>query len=127
MDKFITRKRRQPYQDAQTDNDQIEYAVEKKSRNASPVTDHNTQIHTQAAPQWKKIQAENLDLDYCILLSKEESGKLFQKCEEELEYNTGRIAQVQLFGKWIDIPRKQVSPPRSQHLYFFPGISSNNS
>lgn len=59
--------------------------------------------------QWKQIRAENLDCDYTVLLPKPKADVLLQMCEKNLTYNSGRLAQVQIFGKWLDIPRKQVS------------------
>ena len=59
--------------------------------------------------KWRKISAEGLNLDYCVFLTKEEGDELFVQCEKELIYNTGKLAKIQIFGKWIDIPRKQAS------------------
>ena len=59
--------------------------------------------------QWRKITAENLDLDYVRLFSKSEADDILAELEKAAVYNTGDLAKVQLFGKWIDIPRKQVS------------------
>ncbi|XP_013383204.1 DNA oxidative demethylase ALKBH2 isoform X1 [Lingula anatina] len=69
------------------------------------------------------IKAENLDLEYHILFSKREADDLFQRCEKELIYNTGQLAQVKIFGKWLDIPRKQVAHGDEGLAYTF----SNNT
>lgn len=69
-------------------------------------------IKTLAKPacvKWRKISGENLDCDYCILYNQEKVRELFQKCESEIEYNTGKLSQVRVFGKWHNIPRKQVN------------------
>lgn len=58
--------------------------------------------------KWRKLSGENLDCDYIVLYSKEEADELLIKCAELLEYNTGQLAKVKVFGKWHDIPRKQV-------------------
>ncbi|XP_052832895.1 DNA oxidative demethylase ALKBH2 [Octopus bimaculoides] len=63
---------------------------------------------TTAPLIWRKITAEKLDCDYLLLYSKSEADKLLRECEETLNYNSGRLAQVQVFGKWHDIPRKQI-------------------
>ncbi|XP_064618846.1 DNA oxidative demethylase ALKBH2-like isoform X2 [Lineus longissimus] len=43
---------------------------------------------------WRKIKAENLDLDYCKLYGQRQADKLFIRCEKELEYNTGQLGKV---------------------------------
>ena len=58
---------------------------------------------------WRIIKGENLKLRYSLLYSKADARNLLEKCEQELVYNTGDLAKVKIFGKLIDIPRKQVS------------------
>ena len=58
--------------------------------------------------KWKKVKALDLDLDYCIFFNKTQADRLLHLLENELEYNTGQLAKVHIFGKWMDIPRKQV-------------------
>ncbi|KAK7499079.1 hypothetical protein BaRGS_00009626 [Batillaria attramentaria] len=70
---------------------------------------------------WKKLRAENLDLDYVRLYSKKEADDLLKELENALEYNTGHLARVQMFGKWIDIPRKQVAHGEAGLSYTFSG------
>lgn len=70
---------------------------------------------------WKKLKAENLDLDYVKLYSKSKADDIFQELERTLEYNTGHLAKVQMFGKWIDIPRKQVAHGEAGLSYTFSG------
>ncbi|GFR96800.1 DNA oxidative demethylase ALKBH2, partial [Elysia marginata] len=57
--------------------------------------------------KWRVIKGENLKLRYSLLYSKAEARGLLTRCEEELSYNTGNLAKVKIFGKLIDIPRKQ--------------------
>jgi hypothetical protein len=59
--------------------------------------------------RWRRITAENLSLDYAVLFSRTEADQIVQELENHIIYNTGQLAQVRLFGKWVDIPRKQVS------------------
>ena len=75
---------------------------------APSVESQSTKIEVQKCLKWQKLQAENLSCDYVILYSKKEADNLLQLCEKELIYNTGDLAKVQIFGKWLDIPRKQV-------------------
>lgn len=58
--------------------------------------------------KWEKIKRENLDLDYVVLLPKSVADSLLESLEEQVEYFTGDLAKVRVFGKWHDLPRKQV-------------------
>ena len=58
--------------------------------------------------KWKHIRGENLNVDHTILFSNKEASALMSRCEKELEYFTGDLSKVQIFGKWMEIPRKQV-------------------
>ncbi|XP_071944667.1 DNA oxidative demethylase ALKBH2-like [Antedon mediterranea] len=69
----------------------------------------------------QKITGENLDCDYLQLLDKGTADTLFKKCEEELDYFTGDLAKVKVYGKWFDIPRKLVSFGDSGLTYKYSG------
>ncbi|XP_071959810.1 uncharacterized protein [Antedon mediterranea] len=69
----------------------------------------------------QKITGENLDCDYLQLLGKETADTLFKKCEEEIDYFTGDLAKVKVYGKWFNIPRKQVSFGDSGLTYKYSG------
>lgn len=58
--------------------------------------------------QWKKILMDNLDLDYTLLFPREVADGLVRVFEDELDYFTGDLAKIQIFGRWHNIPRKQV-------------------
>ena len=61
-------------------------------------------------PSWRKISAENLSCDYTKLYGRREAKELFDHCEGGgLQYFTGELTKVQVFGKWHSIPRKQVN------------------
>ena len=57
---------------------------------------------------WDKIKRDNLDLDYTVLFPKAVASSLLQALEEQVEYFTGDLARVRVFGKWHNLPRKQV-------------------
>ncbi|KAK7065661.1 Alpha-ketoglutarate-dependent dioxygenase alkB 2 [Halocaridina rubra] len=57
----------------------------------------------------KKISRENLDLDYGILFPRRIADNLVRILEEEVDYFTGEMARLHVFGKWHDIPRKQAT------------------
>lgn len=58
---------------------------------------------------WKKITAENLDTDYASqFLPRNTADTLFNLLQKDVEYFSGDLAQVRIFGKWHPIPRQQV-------------------
>jgi len=86
MDKFVTRKRK-------SEDSSIGSDKSKKSKTIS----------------FKKFTSDNLDCDYGLVYSHEEARDIFRQCEEEISYFTGQLSKVFVFGKWHDIPRKQVA------------------
>ncbi|GFO46501.1 scf e3 ubiquitin ligase complex f-box protein grra [Plakobranchus ocellatus] len=71
--------------------------------------------------KWRIINGENLVLRYGLLYSRLEASNLLHRCEKELVYNTGILAKVKMFGKLIDIPRKQVAHGDASLSYTFSG------
>ncbi|XP_062399626.1 DNA oxidative demethylase ALKBH2 isoform X2 [Sardina pilchardus] len=71
---------------------------------------------------WRKIEAEGLDCDYCLLIETEEANKLFNALESEIEYFTGDQAKVQVFGKSYNVPRKQATYGDEGLMYSFSGV-----
>ncbi|XP_060080691.1 DNA oxidative demethylase ALKBH2-like [Ylistrum balloti] len=59
--------------------------------------------------KWRQYTAENLDCKYTVLYSRSEADDLILECEKSLNYFTGQMTQVHVFGKWHDIPRKQTA------------------
>lgn len=57
---------------------------------------------------FRSITAENLKLRYARIFSKATADFIFRKLEEEVEYFSGDLLKVRVFGKWHKIPRKQV-------------------
>ena len=62
-----------------------------------------------SALKWTKLSGNDLNCDYTILYNKKEADALLQECEKCIDYNSGELSKVKVFGKWHDIPRKQVS------------------
>jgi len=58
--------------------------------------------------RWRKIKAENLDLDYGVIMGSAEAKNTFLALEDEINYFDKDLAKVHIFGKWHPIPRKQV-------------------
>lgn len=79
----------------------------------------NLKVHRFTNPlDMKRVfRAENLHCDYFNhFYSEEEANTLLLDCEDSLEYFTGDLAIVKLYGKNIPIPRKQV---RSHEINIF--------
>lgn len=71
---------------------------------------------------WQKIESEGLDCDYALLFPKEEADILFRKLEKEVVYATGEEAQVHVFGKAHNIPRKQATYGDAGLAYTYSGV-----
>ena len=68
---------------------------------------------------WQHITAENLDLQYAVIFSKNEAFKIFKHLEKDIVYEQN--SQVQLFGKWHNVPRKQAAYGDDGLTYTFSG------
>ncbi|XP_040145299.1 DNA oxidative demethylase ALKBH2 isoform X2 [Ictidomys tridecemlineatus] len=76
-----------------------------------------------AGPSWRHIRAEGLDCDYTVLFGKTEADEIFRQLEEKVEYFTGALARVQVFGKWHSVPRKQATYGDAGLTYTFSGLT----
>ena len=113
MDKFVTRTKRKCEPSEESDRKKM------KAENGSMLLNSTTQTETAESDtaldlptlkiKWREIRGENLNCDYCRFLSKSKADDLLRECEDTLTYNTGDLAKVHIYGKWLDIPRKQVS------------------
>lgn len=83
----------------------------RKTANDSSKDESESKIPKSLSPlKWKKVKADNLDLDFCSqFYLKEEADELIRRLETDIEYFTGDLAKVFVFGKWHNVPRKQVS------------------
>lgn len=74
--------------------------------------------------EFNTIKNEGLHLEYCTsFLEKESADKLFQSLERDLEYFSRDLSRVKVFGKWHDIPRKQVAFGDEGLTYKYSGLS----
>ncbi|CAG5131009.1 unnamed protein product [Candidula unifasciata] len=71
--------------------------------------------------KWVDITREGLCLQLTQLYCREDADTLLTLCEQELVYNEGDLATVKLFGKRIQIPRKQVAHGNTGLTYTFSG------
>ncbi|XP_053938490.1 DNA oxidative demethylase ALKBH2 [Cuculus canorus] len=74
-------------------------------------------------PLWQEIRAEGLCCDYRLLFGRAEADEIFQQLEEEVEYFEGEMTKLHVFGKWHDIPRKQVTYGDSDLTYTYSGVT----
>lgn len=101
MDKFVIKSKRKN-----------EEGDEKGTKSKEPRVDGDNDVKLEASLDkeltFRRIRGDGLNCDYTILYCQREADELLKECEENLEYNTGDLARVHVFGKWHSIPRKQV-------------------
>ena len=59
------------------------------------------------SPSWSHITQNNLNISYAEIFEKKVSKTIFGILESEIEYFTGDLAKVKVFGKIYPIPRQQ--------------------
>lgn len=59
--------------------------------------------------KWRHVKRDNLNISFATIFDKCESRKILSDLENELEYLTGDLAKVKVFGKIYPIPRKQAA------------------
>ncbi|XP_030847398.1 DNA oxidative demethylase ALKBH2 [Strongylocentrotus purpuratus] len=133
MDKFIIRKKKSKHPEAETgstcsgqfqeERDGEDQPLTKRSRTDVTETTALDQRIPHHIPEKKKIHGENLDCDYMRLYPKKQADDLFQRCEESLEYFMGDLARIKVYGKWHDIPRKQVAHGDTGLTYKYSGVT----
>ncbi|XP_058014879.1 DNA oxidative demethylase ALKBH2 [Ahaetulla prasina] len=72
---------------------------------------------------WKKIRAEGLICDYTTLYGRAQADEIFQQLEKEVEYLEGEFTKLHIFGKWHEIPRKQVTYGDAGLTYTYSGVT----
>ncbi|CAE1260621.1 ALKBH2 [Acanthosepion pharaonis] len=112
MDKFINKTKRK------IPDEENEFSVVAGKKCSLEKTENKNSLIPLV---WKKLEAEDLDCDYTLLYTKAEADALLSECEQTISYNTGQLARVQVFGKWHDIPRKQVAHGDPNLSYTFSG------
>ena len=71
--------------------------------------DENDAVSVELTPvKWTHINKNDLNISYAIILDQKQCNNIFERLESELEYFTGDLARVKVFGKYHDIPRQQV-------------------
>ncbi|KAL8180021.1 UNVERIFIED_CONTAM: Alpha-ketoglutarate-dependent dioxygenase alkB 2 [Gekko kuhli] len=129
MDKFLVRgalkltPEKRKHQLEEEDADCTKEKNETKEKRPSlPVAllDEPRQMRADA---WREIRAEGLNCSYTVLFGKAKADGLFQEMEKEVEYFEGELTKLQVFGKWHNIPRKQVTYGDSGLTYTYSGVT----
>ena len=87
----------------------------------NPITQNDifTVLNNLSELNWRKITAENLNLDYAIMFTQQEAYRIYNHLENEIAYENE--SKVQVFGKWHNVPRKQASYGDDGLKYRFSG------
>lgn len=67
------------------------------------------QLSRERPLSWRKFSGEGLDVDYCRLLPAAQADRALAELEKSVDYYTGDLAKVFVFGRWHQIPRQQSS------------------
>ena len=108
MDKFVIKTKRKC--------EDIRVPTEKRRKHNESQTERGDQgennqetiVATTNEIVFRTLKGENLNCEYCRFLSRSDADNLLKECESTLSYNTGDLAKVHIYGKWLDIPRQQV-------------------
>ena len=76
-----------------------------------------------ASPSWSHINQNNLKLSYAVIFGNIDSNAIFSTLESEIEYFTGDLAKVKVFGKTYPIPRQQSAYGDSGIRYKYSGTT----
>ncbi|NXK85645.1 ALKB2 demethylase, partial [Formicarius rufipectus] len=69
------------------------------------------------------IRAPGLRCDYRILFAKAEADEILQQLEEQVQYFEDDQTKLHVFGKWHNIPRKQVTYGDPELSYTYSGVT----
>lgn len=96
-----------------------------KERQQPPPQPHGDrwEMSPTPSPSWRNIRAEGLSCDYTRLFPTSEADAILSQLERELEYFSGDLTKVQVFGKWHSIPRQQVTYGDPGLTYRFSGVT----
>ncbi|CAH2074720.1 unnamed protein product, partial [Iphiclides podalirius] len=72
---------------------------------------------------WKSIKEDGLDLEYAVVMPKSIANSLFCELENTLEYFTGDLTKIKVFGKVYPLPRQQVAYGDPGITYTYSGIT----
>jgi len=76
-----------------------------------------------ALPKWSRIEENGLNVSQAVVFDAQESKRLFLQLENEVEYLTGSLAQVKVFGKVHNIPRQHSAYGDDGLKYKYSGVT----
>ena len=68
---------------------------------------HQNDYKVLSDTSWTTVNHDNLNINYAVIFNKKTCQQIFRDLEDEIEYFTGELAEVKVFGKTYPIPRKQ--------------------
>ncbi|CAH0718726.1 unnamed protein product, partial [Brenthis ino] len=72
---------------------------------------------------WKHIKNNSLDLEYAVAIPRAIANIVLKELEESLNYFTGDLAKIKVFGKVYPLPRQQVAYGDPGITYKYSGIT----
>ncbi|XP_047020865.1 LOW QUALITY PROTEIN: DNA oxidative demethylase ALKBH2-like [Helicoverpa zea] len=72
---------------------------------------------------WKSIKQEGLDLEYAVPIPRAIASDLLRELESNLEYFTGELSRIKVFGKVYPLPRQQVAYGDPGITYTYSGVT----
>ncbi|KRT81924.1 hypothetical protein AMK59_5310, partial [Oryctes borbonicus] len=96
------------------------FAVEMKRRKID--LEEAMQEVARKKVEWRKTDAEGLDVDYALLLPRSLADELMKQLQGTVQYYEGELAKVKVFDKWHNIPRQQVAYGDEGLSYKFSGL-----
>ena len=90
----------------------LSHFVQKNTTDKEELSDKKSKTETEVIEirselKWETIEQNNLHVSYSEIFTKSVCRKIFSNLEREVEYFTGELSQVKVFGKVYPIPRKQ--------------------
>ena len=90
----------------------LSHFVKKNTTDEEELSDEKSKTETEVIEirselKWETIEQNNLHVTYSEIFTKSVCRKIFSNLEREVEYFTGELSQVKVFGKVYPIPRKQ--------------------
>jgi len=81
------------------------------------------QVPSDQEQKWETIKRDNLHLTHRVVFDRSRCKDIFAKLEEEVEYLTGDLARVKVFGKWHSLPRQQAAYGDPGLTYSYSGVT----
>ncbi|GBP43822.1 DNA oxidative demethylase ALKBH2 [Eumeta japonica] len=77
----------------------------------------------ESSVTWRTIKEDGLNLEYSVPIPKSIADRIFQELENSLEYFTGNLTLIKVFGKVYPLPRQQVAYGEPGVTYTYSGVT----